>query len=93
MAYKIQYSPEDNHRYPQAKVHMQMHWGRWAMLVLLIVVVLGIRIYGAPDFLIPGDPQVTKEAATMMIEELRKGESLYDAMTVFCRQVLDAALC
>ena len=91
MPYKIQYTPEDCRRYPQKKKRPQVKWGRWIPFVLLLAAVLGIRLYGIPDFLIPGDPEVTKAAAAMLIDELHAGAAVDDAVTVFCKEVFNGA--
>ena len=43
------------------------------------------------DLLLPGDSTVTARALENMIEDLREGEALGDAVVVFCREVLDSA--
>ena len=43
------------------------------------------------EFLLPGDPAVTEAALTGMIEDIRAGESVGDAITAFCREILDSA--
>lgn len=41
--------------------------------------------------LLPGDLTVTEQAFSEMITDLRQGEPVADAVTVFCRTVLDEA--
>ena len=91
MSYEIQYTPEDNKRYPLAKCRQRGSVGK--MVVILGVVLSGIalRIYGIPDFLIPGDPQVTKAAAANFMDNMRRGEGIESSITVFCKEVLDGA--
>lgn len=43
----------------------------------------------AKDYLIPGDPAVTKAAFSEMTQQLKDGESLEDAVVTFCREVMD----
>lgn len=45
----------------------------------------------AKDYLIPGDPAVTKAAFSGMTGQLRLGETLEDAVVAFCREVVDGA--
>ena len=45
----------------------------------------------AKDYLIPGNPAVTKAAFSGMTEQLRLGENLEDAVVAFCREVVDGA--
>lgn len=91
MAYKIQYTPQNNRRYPLTIKNIQIEWGRWLTVLLIITAALWLRLKGVPDFLIPGDPVVTKSAAEMLFEEIRAGESVNDAVAVFCKEILDGA--
>lgn len=91
MAYKIQYSPEAAHRYPAQKHHPRGNLWRWIPIVLVLAAALWMRVKGIPDFLIPGDPTVTRAAAAMMMDELRAGVSPEDAITVFCQEILHGA--
>lgn len=91
VAYKIQYSPETVKQYPQIKKAPKVHMGKWLSLILVVVAALWLRLNGIPDFLIPGDPDTTKAATTMLIEEIRNGSSVNDAVTVFCKEILYAA--
>ena len=91
MAYKIEYSKESAHRYPQSVKKQREKTGIWILLVGMLVSVLWLRINGIPDWLIPGDPNVTRAAASAFISEMKDGASVNDAITVFCRTVLDGA--
>lgn len=91
MAYKIQYTPQEEYRYPLVK--RPTKWSRKITLLRLLAaaVILWIAVCGVPDFLIPGDPQVTKSAAAEMISLMKAGTPAYDAITVFCKQVIHGA--
>ena len=91
MAYKIQYSPEDARRYPQVRKKSPIKKGRWFGLILVITAALWIRVNGVPDFLIPGDPEVTRAATAMMIDKMQAGASFGDAVTAFCEKIIDGA--
>ncbi len=41
--------------------------------------------------LIPGDPEVTTKAVSEMVEDLRAGESMDDAVVTFCREIFREA--
>lgn len=43
------------------------------------------------DQLLPGDAEVTRSAFSGMVEQLRAGQTFADAVTVFCREVIDGA--
>ena len=66
-------------------------------VVMVCVLVLGavtIKTVGLPwveSVLIPGDPEITASAWQQMIEDLRKGGSMTDAVTAFCREIIENA--
>lgn len=41
--------------------------------------------------LLPGDPMVTKQAFSVMAEQLKAGEAIGDAVAAFCQEVIDGA--
>lgn len=43
------------------------------------------------SILLPGDLTVTEQAFSVMISDLRDGEPITDAVTVFCQTVIDDA--
>ena len=91
MAYKIQYSPDTASRYPQAAVKKPVRIRHWMTAIVAIAAALWIHFYGVPDFLIPGDPEITNAAATAMMGEIKNGAALGDAVTSFCKMILDGA--
>ena len=40
------------------------------------------------EIILPGEPTATEQAFDRMLEDLRLGESLGDAVTVFCKDVI-----
>jgi len=91
MAYKIQYTPEDNVRYPLYKTRSPIKWGRGIAAAAILLAGLWFNRHGVPDVLIPGDPQITKTAAAELIRHMREGAPVEEAVTTFCRQILDGA--
>lgn len=91
MAYKIQYSPENARRYPQIGKRKKFPFEGLLMLVLIFAAAIWVRLNGIPEFLIPGDPQVTKAAAATMIADLREGTRVNEAVTAFCKEILHGA--
>lgn len=43
------------------------------------------------QLLLPGDPDVTAQAFSVMMDDLRSGEPMGEAVTVFCREILSNA--
>lgn len=91
MAYIVQYSPEDSKRYPQCKKKQNVRLSKFLLFVFILTAAIFIRLYGLPEFLIPGDPVVTKNAVASMVTDLKSGEPLNNAVTAFCTAILDNA--
>ena len=91
MSYKIQYSPETANLYPKVSSRKQFRIKRWMTAVITVAAMLWIYLYGIPDFLIPGNPEITKSAVSTMVGEMKNGASLGDALTTFCKIVIDGA--
>ena len=56
--------------------------------VLIIALALGHKYW---QVLLPGDPKVTERALHELASDLREGESVSDAVTAFCREILENA--
>ena len=86
MGYSIRYGP----RIPAEKKR-----GRWQCVAALIlagaIVLLCVDIWNGRQWLLPGDPQVTAQALETMAESIREGESLREAITCFCREIIENA--
>lgn len=91
MAYKIQYSPENARRYPQVRKQRKFPGESFVVILIVLAAAVWIRLNGIPDFLIPGDPEVTRAAAAVMITDLRQGIKVDDAVTTFCKEILHGA--
>ena len=91
MVYRVQYTPQEAYRYPPIKSKRKKGRGKGWTLLLAVGIALWLLLSGVPDFLIPGDPQVTRSAATEMISQMKTGTPVHDAVTVFCKQILDGA--
>ena len=91
MAYRIEYTPELARRYPQTKERKRWKPGKMLLLVLVIIGALWIRFHGVPDFLIPGDAEITRAAASEFVDHVQIGMPVGEAVTVFCRQIIDGA--
>ncbi len=86
MGYYISYQPEDADRYPPQKVRFP----RKKYFLIMVVVLLLVSVFWweqITDFLTPGDPDVTRQAASTMVSNMRQGLSFGDAVTAFCREI------
>ena len=94
MGYRIQYGDT-----PVFAKRQKMRLSRiiglsLCFLVLLILLSWGFWPEGRTvlrDFLVPGDPDVTLHGLEVLTQELRDGENFSDAVTAFCREVIDGA--
>ena len=91
MAYQIEYAPDKKYLYPVYKKRRPLFAVKWVPFVLLLAAALYMRLYGIPDFMIPGDAEITKEAATVFMEEIQNGTGVKQAATDFCKMMLDGA--
>ena len=89
MGYRICYIPEDSGRYPKVKKRRHIRWDKVCIWVLLLVAAFWMKVNGVPDFLIPGDPEITKQAVDIMLTEMKQGESIEDVVLVFCESILN----
>lgn len=91
MAYKIEYAKSSMHRYPQIKKRSSLKIGRVMLVAFLLMVAIWMHVNGIPDFLIPGDAAVTREAVSILIEDVECGVPVKVAITTFCRQIIEGA--
>ena len=67
---------------------------RWIFTVLCIIGVLSGILFGPEDlqnYLIPGDPNVTRLAFAQLTEDIRQGDKIGEALTAFCREIIENA--
>ena len=91
VSYIIQYTPEADRRYPHRNKPHKVRWGSILLILSVAASAIWIRMNGVPDAVIPGDPVVTKAAAVEMVERIKRGDSLNEVVTVFCKEILDGA--
>ena len=91
MAYKVQYTPQDMKRYPPVQQHTLGRWRKRIICAALVFFAVYFVRNGVPDFLIPGDPDVTQAAAVEMVSSVKRGVSVQDAIQVFCKQIIEGA--
>lgn len=91
MAYRIDYGSEGVQR-KTLRRKLSMPVMKAAFFVLALVAgAVTIKVVGLTwvrDVLLPGDPEVTATALENMTDGLRSGESLLDAVTAFCREII-----
>ena len=88
MSYSIRYSPHQTAKY-QKKEKLRLR--RFFLAVIILAACLTpIAVFRNEilDMITPGNPEVTRRAAQNMVEALREGESVNDAVTAFCLEVI-----
>ena len=92
MAYQIQYGSPGK----QELLEKVQNSKRYKTIKFLLVcaalftfVILGKM--GKLDFLIPGDKVVTQKAFNSMVQEVKEGAGVKNAITAFCEEVLVSA--
>ena len=90
MGYRIQYDPEKNKMFPIKRNAAARRWlaGVAAASILLFGVIEWRQGTFLKHLLLPGDPGVTEAALSAMVEDIRAGESVGDALTTFCLEIL-----
>lgn len=93
MGYRMQYSPEKCRRYPIKE--MRKKWGGKILVCFSVgIVLIGFicaRWEQAKELLLPGDPEHTLQALNTLAEDMKEGESVKEAITAFCGNILEHA--
>jgi len=93
MSYKIAYAMPGE----LEKQHYRDQRRKGKPFVFLAIVFLAITLIfsgghnSLQRILFPGDHNVSMEAFSQLIENMRAGESAQEAVTSFCQQILDEA--
>lgn len=87
MAYRIVYGPEPKPKQKGSK--------RWIAMLCAAALLAGLFLTGAGEslknWLLPGDPEVTAAALDSLVQGIREGEDLGDAVGAFCREIVENA--
>lgn len=65
-----------------------------SLIIVLVASAFAIKTIGLPwlqEVLLPGDPAVTAMALDVLMEDLRGGVSIFDALQTFCAQIVNGA--
>lgn len=89
MSYSIAYDPQENERYPQHIKSPRKLPVKWLLSALFLVIAGYILLKGNVfHYILPGDPEVTADAFSQMVEQVKTGDSVYDALTCFVQQIV-----
>lgn len=93
MGYVIQYNPENNKKFPVKALGKRRR--KWLTALILTAIILGMMRTELGSWikmwLLPGDAVQTEASLSAFVENIRAGEPLSDAVTTFCREIIDHA--
>ncbi len=93
MGYAIQYAAGVTKKYPHKKRRGKPN--KKTLLGLIVVTVIAVALVHIPAFrrlVLPGNPEITERAIIKMVDELQAGEGLGEAVSTFCREVINGGL-
>ena len=92
MAYRIQYGKASK-KERTALLHSSKKFYilKWGLAAAVVVLISLLGRFGFLDFLIPGDRDITKSAFQTMVEDVREGEHVKDAVIAFCEEIISSA--
>ena len=88
MAYQIRYTDASMVKVDRKNCKPNVKVAIFICSALMFAGILQIK--SVQNFLIPGDPVVTKAAFASFTQELRAGERLGDAIATFYKQVIES---
>ena len=93
MSYIVEYNPELRKNYPMQ--YKKTH--KFPLMVLVFTLSVFILLYvlnttGALRLLTPGDPVVTAGAFADMVEQVRDGQSVSEAIFLFFKDVISGGM-
>ena len=86
MAYRIEYDSGGVKRKVAEKKRFPVVW-LLLCAAAAVLMIPGVRTT-VLHWLLPGDGAVTARALCELVTDLREGEALSDAVTVFCREII-----
>ena len=94
MAYRIDYGTPIRNTRAELRKNRIFSWITIICVLILVISAIAVKQQGLPwveTYLLPGDPAVTAAALDALAEDLRTGESLTQAISTFCREIMENA--
>ncbi len=89
MSYYIAYDPQENERYPQKVKTKQKVSVKWILSAVFLLIAGYVALSGDVfAYILPGDPEVTATAFSQMVEQVKTGESIKNALVCFVEQII-----
>ncbi len=86
MGYRITYGQTVTYKFiPNKKLHRR----RFAVVIVVFALLAGLFSYRAAwKQLLPGDEHITFQALSHMVENLKNGGTMKEAVTAFCQELV-----
>ena len=89
MSYYIAYDPQENDRYPQKLKRQRKIPVKWVLSATFLLIAGYIILNGnVLDYILPGDPEVTVAAFSQMVEQVKTGQTVREALVAFVEQII-----
>ena len=93
MSYTVEYNPELRDSYPmQYKKTVKFPTRALVVMTSVLVLLYTLKTTGLLSMFIPGDPSVTAGAFSSMVDQVRDGESVSEAVFTFFKDVILAGM-
>lgn len=94
MGYRIEYGSSGDLRKPLKSKRPYSAIAAAACVLALVAGAITVKQTGltwVQEFLLPGDPAVTAAALENMVDNIKDGDSIAEAVTAFCREIVENA--
>ena len=93
MGYRISYGENVQKIEIQEKPAGKRSNKKYFLVAAIVAVLLAAWSFSdrLTEYLIPGDPEITRSAMTTMVAEIGSGESVGEAVTAFCKEIIAGA--
>ena len=94
MGYRIEYESHGDVRKPLKLRHSRANISIIVLVLALVAGAMAIKHTGltwVQEVLLPGDPAVTAAALENMVDNIKSGDSIPEAVATFCQQIVDNA--
>ena len=93
MSYTVEYNPELRKSYPMKKrIVTNFPIKPVAITLGILVALFVVHRLDVLHWIIPGDPAVTTGAFSSMVEDVRSGQTVSDAIVSFCKNVISGGV-
>lgn len=94
MGYRIEYGSQGDLRKPLKPKRPYSAIAAAACVLALVAGAIAIKHTGltwVQEVLLPGDPAVTAAALENMVDNIKEGNSIAEAVTAFCQEIVENA--